>query len=243
MSAGTPWPWGPISSSASRSKPRSWRRSSLASCDQEARPPRAAPAPGVGSVIALTGLAVGVVACRNEGSDRGNGPEVIDLQVIHFGPYTKMVLELQQQLHHSDRVESPRRQQIGVGCGHVDVQVAGEDRRDLGLDRRERGGGRHRATTASGANSSLRRRRSIFPFVVLGSSGKVSQRDGSMYGGRARANASRSAAGDMSASAPGAYAQQMATPSKSWLGTPTTAHSRSVPSACNAASISPSSTR
>src|SRR5213078_626015 len=154
-----------------------------------------------------------------------------------------MVELLQQQLHHSDRVESPRRQQIGVGCGHVDVQVAGEDRRDLGLDRRERGGGRHRATTASGANSSLRRRRSIFPFVVLGSSGKVSQRDGSMYGGRARANASRSAAGDMSASAPGAYAQQMATPSKSWLGTPTTAHSRSVPSACNAASISPSSTR
>src|SRR5207249_8456647 len=39
------------------------------------------------------------------------------------------------------------------------------------------------ASTVSGANNSLSLRRSIFPFVVLGSSGSWRQRDGSMQGG------------------------------------------------------------
>lgn len=128
---------------------------------------------------------------------------MLDLQVVHLYPQAEMPFELEQQLHHPDGVEPPRRQEIGLGPRHVDVKISGEDRRDFGEYRRGSGRRSHEAATVSGANVSFSRRRSILPLLVLGSSGSTSQRDGSMYAGSARPSASRNPVGVTSAPSPG----------------------------------------
>ena len=119
---------------------------------------------------------------------------MLDFEIFSVDVDAELLFEPKEQLHDAERIEASGLEEIRLGRWHLDPKMLDEQ----GLERGIKVGGyrsAHRALTVSGARSSFTLRRSIFPLPVFGSSSNGHHRDGSMYGGKTAASASRNVAG------------------------------------------------